>query len=80
MIQVSSGTANILWKYLHAHILGGFEWHHYTEGCLGQIPSTHISMGLTDEESWLKGIFCLQKHRDLLDGDLKIFLKENIAQ
>lgn len=48
MIQVSSGTTNILWRYLHAHILGGFEWHHYSEGCLGQRPSTHIPMGLTD--------------------------------
>ena len=48
MIQVSSGTANVLWKYLHGHISGGFEWRHYTEGCLGQRPRTHISMGLTD--------------------------------
>ena len=48
MIQASSGTANTLWKYLHAHILGGFEWHHYSEGCLGQKPGTHIPMGLTD--------------------------------
>lgn len=48
MIQVSSGATNILWKYLHAHILGGFEWHHYSEACLGQRPSTHIPMGLTD--------------------------------